>query len=186
MGDNLKVNVLMLKGDKGDTGSVKNLKIGGVNLLSDTKEMKKDSGWIIGGLSEDNEKYKGFTVLKNSTTGWCEVYHNVNLEIGKTYTCSAYIKVTDALNTVYFQKDKEEYRIYTKKDEWTRISYTFTATIENDKPRFTCRNNSIGSYYICGYKLEREETPTGWTPSLEDYETKFNNIIARLEALEAK
>lgn len=53
-------------GEKGDTGSVSNLKIGGVNLLSGTKDFSGD--WISKpNWSISNEKYNGFTVATNKT-----------------------------------------------------------------------------------------------------------------------
>lgn len=40
-------------------------------------------------------------------------------------------------------------------------------------PRVECTSDVDGVFSICGYKLEREETPTDWTPSLEDIENEI-------------
>jgi len=162
------------KGDKGDTGSVENLKIGGVNLLSGTKDFSGD--WINTNMVISEEKYNGFVVLKNNVANWSATSKKVNLEIGKKYTYSAYVKNTDEKNIIhFFNGDRDEKIFHIKDNEWNRFTIPFTAADGKDRPRFSCEANSAGSFYICGIKLEREETPTDWSPSIEDVE---KNILS--------
>lgn len=156
------------QGEKGDTGSIDNLKIGGINLLSGTKDFSGD--WINSNMVRSEEKYNGFVVLKNNVANWSTASKKVNLEIGKKYTYSAYVKNTDEKNIIHFFGDKFEQVFHIKDNEWNRFTIPFTATDGQNRPRFSCEANSSGSFYICGIKLEREKTPTDWSPSIEDVE----------------
>ena len=160
-------------GEKGDTGNVENLKIGGVNLLSDTKGMKQINGWKRINFVEDNEKYKGFTVLKNTTAGWSYASQSLNLEIGEKYVYSAYVK-SSANNIIKFEWGNTSDTIVSLNDNtWHRVKKTFVATVNFDAPKITCNTVKKESFYICGIKLEKEETPSDWTPSIEDIESTY-------------
>lgn len=218
MSDNLKVKVLMLKGEKGEkgeTGSISNLKIGGVNLLNESTLLKAPSAnanWDIYALNISNREFVSEGVkVKTSTSGTenngIYIYlKNANsiVKAGDNVTFSVDLKGenvhfnagffyrgdTTSLwsnfikNNIYIDKDKI--------DDFIRYSFIFVM------PDVGTKDKGLGIALIQGNakdnceiiyrnaKLEREETPTDWTPSIEDIENEFNNIKARLEALEAK
>lgn len=200
MSDNLKVKVLMLKGekgDKGDTGSVENLKIGVVNLLSDTKDFKKYSEWVNhGSWTRKNSYYNGFRVLSNKGA-WNGISKKIHVKKGEAYTFSLYARraLDSDFNCILYivmsstdsASVNENEKLINLTNEFQRYFITFTVVYDGYiSPRVEIDKNITGAVEICGYKLERYETPTDWTPAIEDYENEINNIIARLEALEAK
>lgn len=200
MGDNLKVKVLMLKGekgDKGDAGSVENLKIGVVNLLSDTRDLKNYSEWVNNGSwIRKNSFYNGFRILSNKGA-WNGISKKIHVKKGEAYTfilyarrvldsdfnCNIYIVMSSPDSASVDENEK----LLNLTNEFQRYFITFTVSYDGYiSPRVEVDQNIAGLVETCGYKLERYETMTDWTPSIEDYENEINNIIARLEALEAK
>ena len=135
--------------------------------------MKKSNGWNYLNGVVDEEKYKGFTVVKNVKAGWCYAKANLSLEIGEKYVYSAYLK-SSADNTIQFEGDKINAIIGKFNDNtWHRVKNTFVATANYDAPKITCNAVEKESFYICGIKIEKEETPTDWTPSIEDIENEI-------------
>lgn len=166
-------------GEKGDTGSIDNLKIGCVNLLSNTKYL--DGDWINKdkwNISE--EKYNGFTVLTNKGP-WYGFQKNIEGKKGEKYTFSLYLKrlKQDGVITFFATTDggatiDNGDKDINVTDEWARYYFTFTLTSDGlFSPRVECNARVEGVFAMCGLKLEREETPTDWTPSLEDIENEI-------------
>lgn len=166
-------------GDKGDTGSIDNLKIGGVNLLSDTKDFsgnwENKDRWNI-----SEEKYNGLTVLTNKRI-WSGLQKSVEGKKGEKYTFSLYLKrLKQDVDIEFFayikdgaETDKENH-IINVTSEWKRYYITFTLTKDGRfSPRVECNADVEGVFSMCGLKLEREETPTDWTPSIEDIENEI-------------
>lgn len=173
--DGTTSNFTVKNGEKGDAGSISNLKIGGVNLLSGTKDF---SGYWEGkgNWNIKNEKYNGFTIATNKTQGG-GIRKTIKGKKGEKYTFSFYLKrlkqdesiIKSIIELNGGAIVKNAYVDISATDEWKRYYHTFTLASDGIfSPRIECTTNVAGVFSICGYKLEREETPTDWTPSLEE------------------
>lgn len=155
-------------------GGMQNLQIGGVNLLSGTRDFsgswQSQDAW-----TKTGEKYNGLTVLKNNAA-WYGIGKEYAVKAGETYTFSVYVKMLNDgdgstyiyLNTETSVADHSQTQLLVD-SEWKQYSVTFTAIIDgNIVPRVEYDKDVVGTIAICGYKLERYGTPTDWTPALED------------------
>lgn len=165
-------------GEKGDTGSVENLKIGGVNLLNDTKNINNLSIWINTKYWDiKKEKYNGFTIITNKNNSNEGITQELYAKAGEKYTYSVYAKKTsdfDGSAIMYCTNNKLVNKTLALKEEFERYFFHIEAT--NDgyiRPQIATRNSTTGKIEVCGFKLEREEIPTDWTPSLEDIENEI-------------
>lgn len=217
MSDNLKVKVLMLKGEKGekgDTGSVENLKVGGVNLLNGTNN--GDNNWDVGsGNGYIIKSSKVFTKFGNvngvrfdineNVSGWSFIsYSDPNIKsilsqsAGEKLTISFDLKsdvsssVDIGIKNTNGSSEMIAFGTFNfEADKWENCKLTSTVLQSNIESQcvyiYTENLLAIAKYVeIANLKIERGEVATDWTPSPQDYENKFNNIVARLEALEAK
>lgn len=172
-------------GEKGETGSISNLKIGGVNLLSGTKDFSGD--WI--NKSEWNisaEKYNGFIVATNKTA-FKGLTKCIEGKKGEVYTFSFYLKrnnqdessILSAVDTDSINLKSGGASIANSRknisatDEWKRYEHTFKLLSDGlfspciISPSYSCK------YSVCGYKIERGTIATDWTPALEDIESEI-------------
>jgi hypothetical protein len=161
------------------------IKVGGRNLLLGTSDWSGGSGrWTrLGTLT--NTTYRGTSVTSVSVpwTGPTYMVRNANiLEVGKTYTFSAYIRNTSDTNTRV--GNYYDYAIVTPNGgdtsislpahtDWMRVSTTFKVikdpTTSANGLSWNAQNDLInGTVQFAGYKLEEGNVPTDWTPAPED------------------
>ena len=167
-------------GAKGDAGSILNLKIGGVNLLSGTKNF--DGEWLnLDKWNRAEDKYNGLAVKTNTVSyeGIAKLY---NGKKGEKYVFSCYAKKLKEEETkgVFYVADSTSNSIGVSdsiillESEWKRYSFPFT--LDRDTAfyvAFASYTSTSDMVAVCGYKLEKEETPTDWSPSLEDIEDTY-------------
>ena len=140
------------------------------NLLTGIKDFSGE--WV--GLDKwvEDGAYKGLKVLKKSTL-WSGCYQEFQVEAGKTYTFSAYVKQDEASNdsSIYILSTSVIGTAPTRDNnhpidvttDWQRVSASFyceySGTID---PRLEM-NAEHGYMYICGYKLEEGSLATPLT-----------------------
>ena len=103
------------------------------------------------------------------------------MEHGETYTLSAYFKLTKGNPKFALQYGTTPYpaKSFNGSNEWVKCSFTFTydKTQFSDKLStniyFGIRGNSFEGY-ACGFKLEKGNKSTDWTPAPEDVNSEIN------------
>lgn len=178
------------QGEKGDTGSVSNLEIGGRNIFTgggnETSSSYPSSG------NKDLTRAFDFSVPPYATKFVLsfEGKSTVDGDVIESYffqpNTITNIESSSGQIINYHSDGKIETTLSTS---WQRYWIKYTAKEANTRSVIFARlpaGKGSGTVSIRNCKLETGHVPTDWTPSLEDYENKFNNIIARLEALESK
>jgi hypothetical protein len=116
----------------------------------------------------------GFGVQRISS-GWIGITQRVPIEKNTYYTLSAYIKWEDennkAIIAFYDNYSLQSGTLVTSQvgtTEYKRVSVTFNS---GDGTYSTCRFECFTNtpYLIYGYKLEKGNKATDWTPAPEDY-----------------
>lgn len=151
------------------------------NLLSGTKNW--DGAWNNKTNWVEDGEYLGLKVLKRENIQWGGVQKSVMGVVGKTYTFSCYVKTTsDADAIVYAVIYKQGATVNTQskvigaKEEWTRVSLTFTVTTGgNLNPRIENRV-ATGTIWICGYSLYEHPTDTTYRESPIDLHNPSNPV----------
>ena len=145
--------------------------VGGRNLLTGTKDFSGNwtnhYGWVNTG-----ETFNGLSIFRNTGDAWSSLYQEIPVEeFGEgLYTFSFYARVDNQLLVSIFTGNSGG-RTFNMmpSEEMQRYSLTFRAEKQN---KFKCRvepNTTSNTYlYLCGYKLERGEIATDWTPAPED------------------
>ena len=163
------------------TAKVENIQIGGTNLYKRTKVITRED-WVNIGSWGTKETIDGFTVFSR-TGSWMGLYQNVTFEQDETYTLSAYVKGDGVATLKYYSTGGETVISgnFNNADGtlaptiWTRIWITFTVKNANafGKPRFENRESN-GTLELYGFKLERGNKLTDWSPSPDDMVTAEN------------
>ena len=154
------------------------------NLYTGSKNFSGDNWYNINLWMEDGT-YNGFTVRKKNTS-WGVLTQNKNVNAGEIYTCSLYIKSDTANNFQFYPSLGNTGLKYTEissskigdldVNKWYRIYKTVKIT-EDSLMRFGVEpTQKGGTVWICGMKLEKNETPTDWTPAWQDSDTWFDKI----------
>lgn len=91
------------------------------------------------------------------------------LESGADYTLSCYVRTENAGNGVRATMGAGDERQYvTPAAEWTQHHMTFTATEDGTTVFFGVDGAAAGSVQMCGFRLERGEQASAWTPHAAD------------------
>lgn len=172
---------------------IDNLQIGGRNLWLKTKDYDASaySGWVDnnrnGYTQQTTAPYtnvNGFGVQRIASD-WRDISQRVAIEPNTVYTLSAWIKWESSVSTMYFFTDVgsmsgTNVSSQVGTDDYKRVSVTFNsgdATISTC--RFECGSNT--PYLIYGFKLEKGNKATDWTPAPEDQEQYVDDKIAASE-----
>ncbi len=164
------------------TSKINNLEVGGRNLYKGTKNFDGDA-WIkdtFGSWSNDSEKYNGLTVKKN-VNAWNGLCQELNVEVGEIYTFSAYVKNENENGAFTFYNNQGSRGTATSKTlnsninvssntsvEWLRVIVTLEIT-KSGTLYPTIESIINGVYvYVCGFKVEKGNVATDWTPAPED------------------
>ena len=173
---------------------VNELNIGGKNLLRFTQNFlgnwRHKEYWSLLG-----ETYEGLSIYR-SITDWFGLIQLIQGIQGETYTLSLYVrKIGDVL--FYFWGDDRRNSTFAQveiissnseivnngaQNTWYRVYITFKVIQEG---YIFARPEKSGAGYIdvCGYKLERGNKPTDWSPAPEDVENQIANINSDLETI---
>lgn len=166
--------------------AVGGIEVGGVNLISDTRDMKS---WVKGGkltITYDQLDIKNNTnaikvVNSKSTAGnaYLEPSNRGPLSSGK-HTVSFYAKTdsTSGADVTVFLTD-EYTKTFKINNIWTQ--YIITFDVANDIPvtnNFFWFNffGTTDAIYFCYAKLEKGNKATDWSPNPEDYLPQANLV----------
>lgn len=166
--------------------AVGGVEVGGVNLISDTRDMKS---WAKGGkltITYDQLDIKNNTnaikvVNSKSTAGnaYLEPPNRGPLSSGK-YTVSFYAKTDSTSGADVSVLLTDEYtKTFKINNIWTQ--YIITFDVANDIPvtnNFFWFNffGTTEPIYFCYVKLEKGNKPTDWSPNPEDYLPQANLV----------
>lgn len=166
--------------------AVGGVEVGGVNLISDTRDMKS---WAKGGkltITYDQLDIKNNTnaikvVNSKSTAGnaYLEPPNRGPLSSGK-YTVSFYAKTDSTSGADVSVLITDEYtKTFKINNIWTQ--YIITFDVANDIPvtnNFFWFNffGTTEPIYFCYVKLEKGNKPTDWSPNPEDYLPQANLV----------
>ena len=153
---------------------VTEINIGGRNLYRSTKVVNRSDWGNIGNWST-SETYNGFTVFAR-TGAWMGLYQDIQYEVGQTYTLSAYVRGANGAKLNFYLNGSGSVISTsfsggdTLLDSWTRVWATFKVNGSDfNKPRF--ENPTDGATLkIYGFKLEKGNKATDWSPAPEDLE----------------
>lgn len=168
-------------------GAIDDIEIGGRNLLMNTKSF---AGWKnMNGATLLSETYQELTIV-NQGGSWVRFEQDYSFEAGQTYSLSAFVRSTTGGTTLYaFAPGNSKELTRNLSTEWQRVSHTFTITEDVVSPAyFVIPNgtNSTGSLQICGYKLEKGNKATDWTPAPEDVENRITTVETNFEIREGQ
>ena len=189
------------------TAAVNAVEIGGKNLLYDsTGNLKK--GWNANVTITENGGVSGnsLTISRSGYSdnaryfGASKRHFLTDLEVGTSYTLSAWIKVRsdvelDASGYVMARFRDSANGLYvialqvkttTEKDKW--MFYKRSWTINTEVTKFECVALALdknGMIEACNIKLEKGTKATDWSPAPEEDTERIAALEARVAALEA-
>ena len=170
---------------------------GGRNLLVGTANVTGDVASGSGTLVSNLDLFGGLKGVKTNAA-WSErcinlkrVYNRNGFRIGDTLTASVYVKA-DSATTQNFNIYRAFNGSSTAKSialttNWQQIYFTFIAdsystTVENT--RIECQSATGDNYiYWAGWKLEKGNVPSDWTPAPEDVDTQFNDMTTYINGI---
>lgn len=146
------------------------LNIGGTNLFQGTKEFEITNAKSFSNSvsSVTSETYNGLKIRKN-LTAWNFYRPILSLESGN-YVFSGYVKgVNDLPANIQVNAGDTILNAYTFSitSDWKRYSITFEITEKSDVT-FYLESRKSGEIYECGWKLEKGNKATDWSPAPED------------------
>ena len=173
--------------------NINNIQVGGRNLMRFTQEMlgdwKNKEHW-----SSLSEKYNGLSIFRRSSD-WFGITQYIPLQRGSIYTLSLYVRKHGNLTFYLYGDDirfdgtalvelissNQEVVNQGREDIWYRVYITFKVTREGF---CFARPEKSGTGYIdvCGFKLERGNIPTDWSPAPEDLEGQISTAKNATEA----
>lgn len=151
------------------TGS-DSFEIGGTNLFHGTKEFEITNAKSFSNTvsSVTSETYNGLKIRKN-VTAWNFYRPIISLESGN-YVFSGYVKGVNGLPT-YIQVSAGDTILnaytFSITSDWKRYSITFEISEKSDVT-FYLESRETGEIYECGWKLEKGNKATDWSPAPED------------------
>lgn len=157
------------------TGS-DSFEIGGTNLFQGTKEFEITNAKSFSNTvsSVTSETYNGLKIRKN-LTAWNFYRPILSLELGN-YVFSGHVKGVNGLST-YIQVSAGDTILnaytFSITSDWKRYSITFEITEKSDVT-FFLESREAGEIYECGWKLERGNKATDWSPAPEDLESALS------------
>lgn len=152
------------------------LNIGGTNLFHGTKEFEITNAKSFSNTvsSVTSETYNGLKIRKN-LTAWNFYCPILSLEPGN-YVFSGYVKGVNGLST-YIQVSAGDTILnaytFSITSDWKRYSITFEITEKSDVT-FYLESREAGEIYECGWKLEKGNKATDWSPAPEDLESALS------------
>ncbi len=178
---------------------VENFAVGGTNLLVNSNPVNNPDygGYRYDFASSDINAIKadlikinnppiigisiGFEIISKSSTNnhIVQIAYVLKLNKGVNYTVSAYYKNVTGNGKLSFVIGKDNYvksdYIDINSTEWKQYSYTFTFDYEEETSyiRFRFLESSVGTFQICGFKLEEGTVATSW--SRNPYEALYDN-----------
>lgn len=152
------------------------LNIGGTNLFQGTKEFEITNAKSFSNTvsSVTSETYNGLKIRKN-LTAWNFYRPILSLESGN-YVFSGYVKGVNGLPAtiqVNVGDTVLNSYVFSITSDFKRYSITFEISEKSDVT-FYLESRKNGEIYECGWKLERGNKATDWTPAPEDLESALS------------
>lgn len=152
------------------------LNIGGTNLFQGTKEFEITNAKSFSNTvsSVTSETYNGLKIRKN-LTAWNFYRPILSLESGN-YVFSGYVKGVNGLPAtiqVNVGDTVLNSYVFSITSDFKRYSITFEITEKSDVT-FYLESRKNGEIYECGWKLERGNKATDWSPAPEDLESALS------------
>ena len=150
--------------------------IGGTNLFQGTKEFEITNAKSFSNTvsSVTSETYNGLKIRKN-LTAWNFYRPILSLESGN-YVFSGYVKGVNGLPAtiqVNVGDTVLNSYVFSITSDFKRYSITFEITEKSDVT-FYLESRKNGEIYECGWKLERGNKATDWSPAPEDLESALS------------
>lgn len=157
------------------TGS-DSFEIGGTNLFQGTKEFEITNAKSFSNTvsSITSETYNGLKIRKN-LTAWNFYRPILSLESGN-YVFSGYVKGVNGLPAtiqVNVGDTVLNSYVFSITSDFKRYSITFEIGEKSDVT-FYLESRKNGEIYECGWKLERGNKATDWSPAPEDLESALS------------
>lgn len=152
------------------------LNIGGTNLFQGTKnfEITNAKSFSDTVSSVTSETYNGLKIRKN-LTAWNFYRPILSLEPGN-YVFSGYVKGVNGLSAniqVNVGNTVLNSYVFSITSDFKRYSITFEITEKSDVT-FFLESREAGEIYECGWKLEKGNKATDWSPAPEDLESALS------------
>lgn len=170
--------------------------IGMVNLFKGSRDFS--GSWVNSGSAVYAEDYKGVKIFKKQNV-WGGVSQFFEVKTGEEYVFSAYVKSsakTDGVNFYFFHESKQpmaaglvsfgsDNRQDTVNigltDKYKRIAIKIKITKDGwMMPRLE-RSNSDAYLFFGGYKLERGNIATDYSPAPEDTATQISSLSSQIK-----
>lgn len=163
--------------------------VGGANLFKGSRDFSW-TGWINNNNGVYAEDYKDIKIYKTQAM-WIGRSQYFEAKTGEEYVFSAYVKSSIKADRVTFflpheskqpmatglvgfdSANSQDAVNFDLTDEYQRIAIKIKITKDGwIMPRLE-RYNSDAYLFFGGYKLERGNIPTDWSPAPEDYDSKL-------------
>lgn len=157
--------------DRRFSPSVDGVDISGVIILSEESPCQTKNIVRIDVKNEDMSQISAGIIFYNTAK---ENRAGINYNPGEQYTMSCYArKVSGEPQFSFAINGLAEFRWRTITEEWSQYSLTFTATDEFNTSTvawaiFRAHTHHIGTLEMTGFKIERGNIATPWTPAPED------------------
>ncbi|MCO4573696.1 Chromosome partition protein Smc [Streptococcus infantarius subsp. infantarius] len=170
--------------------------VGGANLFKGSRDFS--GNWVNSSSGVYAEDYRGVKIFKKQSA-WLGLSQYFEVKAGEEYVFSAYVKSsakTDGVSFYLFHESKQPMasglvsfgsvsnkdNIYFElTDEYQRIVIKIKITSDGwIMPRLE-RGNTNAYLFFGGYKLERGNVTTDWTPAPEDYDSKLASAQSEIK-----
>lgn len=171
--------------------------VGGANLFKGSRDFS-GTDWVNKNSGIYAEDYQGVKIFKKQTL-WDGVSQYFEVKTGEEYVFSAYVKSSaktdgiifflvhsskqpQALGVVSFDSTNSQNAVgFDVTDEYQRIAIKIKITEGGwIMPRLE-RYNSDAYLFYGGYKLERGNIPTDYSPSPEDYDSALSTAKSEIK-----
>lgn len=171
--------------------------VGGANLFKGSRDFSW-TGWINNNNGVYAEDYKDIKIYKTQAM-WIGRSQYFEAKTGEEYVFSAYVKSSIKADRVTFflpheskqpmatglvgfdSANSQDAVNFDLTDEYQRIAIKIKITKDGwIMPRLE-RYNSDAYLFFGGYKLERGNIPTDWSPAPEDYDSKLASAQSEIK-----
>lgn len=171
--------------------------VGGANLFKGSRDFS-GTDWVNKYSGIYAEDYQGVKIFKKQTL-WGGVSQYFEVKTGEEYVFSAYVKSSAKTDRITFylvhgskqpqasgvvsfnSANSQDAVTFDLTDEYQRIAIKIKITKDGwIMPRLE-RYNSDAYLFFGGYKLERGNIPTDWSPAPEDYDSKLASAQSEIK-----
>ena len=171
--------------------------VGGANLFKGSRDFS-GTDWVNKDSGIYAEDYQGVKIFKKQTL-WGGVSQYFEVKTGEEYVFSAYVKSSAKTDRITFylvhgskqpqasgvvsfnSANSQDAVTFDLTDEYQRIAIKIKITKDGwIMPRLE-RYNSDAYLFFGGYKLERGNIPTDWSPAPEDYDSKLASAQSEIK-----